>query len=104
MPNEKVKRGPEQQQQQQKLLRLILEQITRKVAHELHTKASEKGYFGIKDVHESDFDPVKLWVMGPPCGSKVGRTPTYCTVMVARHVRGQHVNYVGNNVGTKGEG
>ena len=37
---------------------------------------------------ESGFDPVELWVMGPPCGSKVGRTPTYCTVMVARHGRG----------------
>ena len=51
---------------------------------------------------ESGFDPVELGVMGPPCGSKVRRTPTYCTVMVARH--GWHVSYVGNNVGTKGEG
>ena len=37
---------------------------------------------------ESGFDPVELWVMGPPCGPKVGRTPTYCMVMVARHGRG----------------
>ena len=53
---------------------------------------------------ESGFDPVELWVMGPPCGSKVGRALTYCTVMVARHGRGWSVSYVGNNVGTKGEG
>ena len=52
-----------------------------KVAHELHTKASEKGYFGIKDVQESGFDPVELWVMGPPCGLKVGRVVTSCTIM-----------------------
>ena len=47
---------------------------TRKVAHELHANASEKGYFGIKDVQESGFDPVELWVMGPPCGLKAGRS------------------------------
>ena len=29
---------------------------------------------------------------------------TSCTVMIARHVREYHVSYVGNNVGTKGEG
>ena len=69
-------------------MRLIPEWITRMLAHELHTKASEKGYFGIKDVQESGFDPVELWVMGPPCGSKVGRGPTFCTVMIVRRVKG----------------
>ena len=53
---------------------------------------------------ESGFDPVELWVMGPPCGLKAGRVLTLCMVKVARHVRGQPVSYVGNNVGTKGEG
>ena len=58
------------------------------MAHELHTKASENGYFGIKDVQESGFDLVELWVMGPPCGVKVGRMLASCMVMIARHVRG----------------
>ena len=58
------------------------------MAHELHTKASEKGYFGIKDVQESGFDPVELWVMGPPCRLKVERAVIFCRVMITRHVRG----------------
>ena len=58
------------------------------MAHELHTRASEKGYFGIKDVQEPGFDPVELWVMGPPGGLKAGRVLTFCTVMIAREVRG----------------
>ena len=37
---------------------------------------------------ESGFDPVELWVMGPPCGSKVGRTVIFCIVMITRYVRG----------------
>ena len=37
---------------------------------------------------ESGFDPVELWVMGPPCGLKVGRAETSCVIMQARHVRG----------------
>ena len=53
---------------------------------------------------ESGFDPVELWLMGPPCGLKVERALASCTVMIARHVRGQPVSYVGNNIGTKGEG
>ena len=54
---------------------------------------------------ESGFDPVELWVMGPPCGLKVERGGlTSCTITIARHVREYHVSYVGNNVGTKGEG
>ena len=35
---------------------------------------------------ESGFDPVKLWVMGPPCGLKVERGMTSCMVMIVRHV------------------
>ena len=54
-------------------------------------------------IGESGFDPVELWVMGPPCGFFIGAV-TSCTVMIARHVREYHVSYVGNNVGTKGEG
>ena len=37
---------------------------------------------------ELGFDPVELWVMGPPCGLKVGGAVTSCMVMIARHVRG----------------
>ena len=37
---------------------------------------------------ESGFDPVELWVMGPPCGLKVGRAVTSCMVRIARHVTG----------------
>ena len=37
---------------------------------------------------ESGFDPVDLWVMGPPCGLEVGRAETSCMIMQARHVRG----------------
>ena len=53
---------------------------------------------------ESGFDPVDLWVMGPPCGLKVGRAETSCVIMQARYVRGWPVDFVSNNVGTKGEG
>ena len=52
----------------------------------------------------SGFDHVELWVMGPPCGFKVGKALTSCTVMLARHGREYRVGYVGNNVSTKGEG
>ena len=45
-----------------------------KVARELHTKPSVRNNFGNRGcTRESGFDPVKLWVMGPPCGLKVGR-------------------------------
>ena len=30
---------------------------------------------------ESGFDLVELWVMGPPCGLKVGRAETSCMIM-----------------------
>ena len=39
-------------------------------------------------IGESGFDPVELWVMGPPRGLRVGREVTSCTIMSARHVRG----------------
>ena len=55
-------------------------------------------------VQESGFDPVKLWVMGPPCGLKAGRALSSCTIMRARHVREETISYVGNNIDTKGEG
>ena len=41
-----------------------------------------------RDVQESGFDPVELWVMGPPRGLKAGRMLTLCTVMIARQVIG----------------
>ena len=53
---------------------------------------------------ESGFDPVELWVMGPPGGFFLIGAVTSCTGMIARHVREYHVSYVGNNVDTKGEG
>ena len=60
-----------------------------KVAHELHTKPHARNNFGNRGcTGESGFDPVELWVMGPPCGLKVGRAVTSCTIMIARHVRG----------------
>ena len=52
---------------------------------------------------ESGFVPVELGVMGLACGLNQEGV-TYCTVMIARQVRGQPVSYVGNNVGTKGDG
>ena len=57
---------------------------------------------------QSGFDPVELWVMGPPCGFflfffVIGAVTSF-TVTIARHVREYQVSYVGINVGTKGEG
>ena len=75
------------------------------MARELHTRSHARNNFGYRGcTGESGFDPVELWVMGPPCGLKAGRVLTFCTVKVGRHVRGQPISYVGNNVGTKGEG
>ena len=51
-------------------------------------KAKSIRYFGIKVVQESQVSIlVELWVMGPPCGLKVGRVLTSCMIMIARHVR-----------------
>ena len=59
------------------------------MAFELHTKPSVRNNFGNRGcIGESGFDPVELWVMGPPCGLKVGGAVTSCMVMIARHVRG----------------
>mgnify|MGYP005844737039 CR=1 FL=1 len=55
--------------------------ISRKVAHELLTKPSMRNNFGNRGcTGESGFDPMELWVMGPPCGLKVERPLTSCTV------------------------
>ena len=76
-----------------------------KVARELHARPRARSNLGNRGcTGESGFDPVELWVMGPPCGLKVGRAVTSCTIMIARHVREYPVSYAGNNVGTKGEG
>ena len=46
----------------------------KKVARELHTKPSVRNNFGgQRCTGESGFDPVELWVMGPPCGLKARR-------------------------------
>ena len=79
--------------------------ISRKVARELHTKPSVRNNLGNRGcTRESGFDPVELWVMGPPCGFFLIGAVTFFTVMIARHVREYQVSYVGINVGTKGEG
>ena len=59
--------------------------IPRKMAYEATREEQpwEQGGAG-----ESGFDPVDLWVMGPPCGLKVERVLTSCTIMIERHVRG----------------
>ena len=62
--------------------------ISRNVAHDLHTKPSVRITLTTGCTGESGFDPVELWVMGPPCGLKVGRAVTSCTIMIARHGRG----------------
>ena len=60
-----------------------------KVARELHTRPRARNNLGYRGgTGESGFDPVELWVMGPPCGIKVGGVVTSCMVMIARHVRG----------------
>ena len=68
------------------------------MARELHTKPSVRDNLGDKGcTRESGFDPVELWVMGPPCGLKIGAV-TSRTVMIARHVREHPVSYVGNTL------
>ena len=70
--------------------------ISRKVARELHTKPNVRNNLGNRGcTRESGFDPVELWVMGPPCSFFIGAV-TSCTVMIARHVREYPVSYVGN--------
>ena len=60
-----------------------------KVARELHTRPGVRNNLGNRGcTGESGFDHVELWVMGLPCGLKVGGTVTSCTVKIARHVRG----------------
>ena len=72
--------------------------ISRKVARELHTKPSVRNNLGSRGcTRESGFDPVELWVMGPPCGFFIGAV-TSCTDMIARHVREYPVSYVGNTL------
>ena len=60
-----------------------------------HTRGTT---LGTRGTGESGFDPVELWVMGPPCGLKVEGAVTSCSVMTARHVREYPVSYVGNTL------
>ena len=80
MPETKCKRGPEQWEL---VLCLIPElMISRKVARELHMRPRARNNFGNKGcIGEPGFDPMELWVMGPPCGLNVGRAVTSCTIM-----------------------
>ena len=86
LPETSSKRGSKRQEL---VLSLIPElTISRKVARVLPTRTRERSIFGNKGcTGESGFDPVELWVMGPPCGLKVTRAVTSCTVMIARHIR-----------------
>ena len=53
------------------------------MVRELHTKSSVRNNLGNRCcIGESGFDPVELWVMGPPCGIKVGGVVTSCMVMI----------------------
>ena len=60
------------------------------------------GTGGVQESQVSILGPVgygpTMWVKSRKGGL------TSCTITIARHVREQHVSYVGNNVGTKGEG
>ena len=87
LPETTRERGSEQREL---VLCLIPElTISRKVARELPTRTRARSIFGNKGcTGESGFDPVELWVMGPPCGLKVARGPTSCTVMIVRRVKG----------------
>ena len=79
LPETTRERGSRQWEQ---VLCLIPELITRNVARELHTKPSARINYGNRVyIGESGFDHVELWVMGPPCGLKVGRWVTSCTIM-----------------------
>ena len=62
--------------------------ISRKVARDLHTKPSVRITLTTGCTGESGFDPVELWVMGPPGGLKVGRAEMSCVIKQARYVRG----------------
>ena len=83
----------------------IPELITRKVARKLHTKSSYRNNFGNRVYRRVRFRSCETVGYGPTMWFffLIGAV-TSCTVMIARHVREYHVSYVGNNIGTKGEG
>ena len=87
MPETKCKRGPDQWEY---VLCLIPElMISGEVTRELYTRPRARNNLGNRGcTGESCFDPVELWVMGPPCGLKVERSLASYMVMIARHVRG----------------
>ena len=66
-----------------------IDDLIGKVAHELLTSPRGRNNFGNRGcTGESGFDPVELWVMGPPGGLKVGRAEMSCVIKQARYVRG----------------
>ena len=75
--------------QREKVLCLVPElMISRKVARELHTRPRVRTNYGnMGCIGDSGFDPVEVWVMGPPFGLKVERALTSGMIMQARHVR-----------------
>ena len=87
LPETECERGSKQRKQVLCLIPGL--RITRKVARELHTRPGARNNLKNRGcIGESGFDPVELWVMGPPCGLKVGRAETSCVIMQARRVRG----------------
>ena len=85
-------------------MHLIPEQITRKVARDLHTKPSAKNISESRLYRRDRFRSCGTLGYGPTMWVKSRKGANIFTVMIARQVRGQLVSYVGNNVGTKGEG
>ena len=73
-------RGSKQREQ---VLCLIPElMISQKWLVNLHTRPRARNNLGIRGcTEESGFDPMELWVMGPPCELTVGRAVTSCTTM-----------------------
>ena len=69
LPETARERGSEQREL---VLCLIPElTISQKVARELHMRPRARNNLGNRGcVGESGFDPVEVWVMGPPCGLK----------------------------------
>ena len=67
LPETARERGSEQRELVLCLIPLLM--IFWEVARELYTRPHMRNNFGNRGcLGESGFDPVELWVMGPPCG------------------------------------
>ena len=79
--------------------------ISRKVARELHMRPRTRNNFGNRGcTGDSGFDPVELWVMGPPCGFFNRSSDILHDHDSKACQRVACQLYVNNIVGTKGEG